>query len=348
MDDKKNKQLRGEDQVRVQSQGTTCTTMMRVDTGVHNAMLDAWNSKQTSLFADLEDANNPRDITPTKPEITLENEMNGDFWQLAEVISVLLFTHSETSDQSSQRYYKGDGLSCTKDTMVEFCGEKDVQQALIKTSLMEMAKIKQGNVGKVGGKDITAMKDLVMRYSDKPYKVKYRDYYQVTKDGKQKTEKREYNEKFNLYHAVVIEDTGLKKSIVKLLLHPIWFRLVKEHCYKKPVDFLQRAKCAYKEISGSSRMPDYLLPWLNELVRAQLYPDRTYHCKTISNGSGMFEKISPSWVKKRMWKQLDDTLAVFVEVAKRIGLLEEYTRTNSKTGGGEVLSFKVIKQENLK
>lgn len=328
-----------------------CTAMVRVGTSLHNAMLDGFKkeAKQLALnFAELEpqEQQDKRIAAITQKEWLVGIDMeSSEGWQLIEIIEVLLYGHSNVKDQSRDDYYKGEGVNMVT------ANERSLPYVIINTSLREMVEIKNPGAA-IGGKDLKAMEDVLVKYSDKTYLTKYREYYTEKEDaakGKKKSKKpthREVIEPCTLYHAKIIKDQGLNKSCVKLQLDRAFWEYITEHYYLKPIDFLSRVRKAYTEATGNSsaKMPEYLLPFLNELIRAQLYEGNTYHC-TKQN---LYKRINPSWYKARQWDKLDKLMQLFLKVAKRIGLLEKYWTAKSKTDGEEVLHCQVVKQENWK
>lgn len=315
--------------------------------------------KQLSLFPDIPDEIKQKiqQRGGKEEEIYIGIDMDGAGWRLVETLQQLLHRHSQNSNQEAQDYYMGDyaeaagqeGLMAT----VNMGGEQSKTPVII-TTPTELAAI-YASTNKPSGTQIKMAVDTLLRYSRRNYYMNYTEWYteQYTdKNGlpKEKKKGRRVKGYFPLYIWVESEElekedasTTVKSRAIRIQLNPIWQRQIATHYNSKPADFIDRVLNAYGK--KSRELPQALLPFLNKLVDAQHYEQYTYHCKQLGtpDDMGLYDMISPNWVKKREWKRLEQTLADFIDVATKIGLLQKHWVENSKQDGKPVHYFQVVK-----
>lgn len=327
---------------------------MRVDRGLIHATQEGYKHEvkagtQLIIFDELEakTQDKVRELNVNKRELYIGIDLDGDGWELMEVLQLLQYTHSNTTDQTKENYYLGD-YEKSGNAMTLWNG-KDVPNGYIETTLGEITRLRTGN-NKPAKQHIKTTYNMIMKYNMQRYLIRYQEYYEETKkNGKTRKGSRKVESYTMLYKAEIATDATTRTSLVKIWLSPIFYRQIATHYDLKPQDFLARVRTAYAEITKKKQdcpeLPNYLLAFLNQLIDAQLYAEQTYHCraKGTATEKGLYDKLNYSWVKTWQWKKLEDTLAVYVEVAKRIGLLEKFWKTNT-TDGDEVLNFKVTKQ----
>lgn len=335
---------------------------MRVDRGLIHAMQVGYKHEikagtQLDIFDELQARTKEEllEFNVNKRNIYLGIDMDGDGWEIIEVLQKLQYTHSNTTDQNKIDYYLGDYAK--SDKALTKWGEKEVPTGYLKTTLGELTRLRTGN-SKPATKHIKTTRNMLSKYNMQRYLYRCTEYYdKTTKNGKKAKGRRELETYIMLYKAEIATDSLTRTSLVEIWLSPAFYKKIATHYDLKPLDFLERVRGAYADITGKKQdcpeLPNYLLAFLNQLIDAQLYKDKDgdhskdciYHCraKGTDTEKGIYDKINYSWVKSRQWKKLEDTLAVYIEVAKRIGLLADFWKT-STTDGDEVLNFKVVGQ----
>lgn len=321
---------------------------------------------QLSLFPELpeEVKQKVKQREGKEEDIYIGMDLDGAGWRLAEALQLLLYRHSQTTDQTAPDYYMGDYAKATEQkgliSFVDIGGGEKSKTPVIITTPTELAAIYSSSK-KPSGKQIKLALDTLRRYSKQNYYMDYTEWYteQYTdKNGltKEKKKGRRIKGYYPLYICVESEDiekedtsTTVKNRAINIQLNPIWQRQIATHYNSKPTDFMDRVLNAYGK--KSRELPPALLPFINKLVDAQHYqaangiPDCTYHCKQLGTPAnmGLYDMISPNWVKKREWKKLEQTLADFIRVATEIGLLQKHWVENSKQDGKPVHFFQVVK-----
>lgn len=322
--------------------------------------------KQLSLFPELPEGikQKIKQKGGKEEEIYIGIDMDGAGWRLVETLQQLLHRHSQTTDQTAPDYYMGDyaeaGEKAGLIASINMDGDKGKTPVLI-TTPTELASI-YASSSKPSGKQIKMAVDTLLRYSKQNYYIDYTEWYTepyTDKNGLQKEKKKGRRIKgyFPLYVWVESEElekedatTTVKSRAIRIQLNPIWQRQIATHYNSKPADFMDRVINAYAK-GTKKELPQALLPFLNKLVDAQHYkatdtvPQCTYRCKQLGTPAdmGLYDMISPNWVKKREWKKLEQTLADFVGVAEKIGLLQKHWVETSKQDGKTVHFFQVAK-----
>lgn len=315
--------------------------------------------KQLSLFSDI-----PEDIKQKikkkggkEEEIYIGIDMDGAGWRLVETLQQLLHRHSQNCNQEAKDYYMGDYAEATGiEGLVETVSLGTVQSKtpVIITTPTELAAIYASTNKPSGGQIKQALKAL-LRYNSHPYYMEYTEWYteQYTdKKGlpKENRKGRKIKGYLPLYTVVEREElekkdssTTVKSRAIHIQLNPIWQRQIATHYNSKPADFINRVIKAYN-VGKNKDLPQALLPFLNKLVDAQHYPDNTYRCKQIGTSKeiGLYDMISPNWVRKRDWKSLEQTLADFIKVATDIGLLQKHWVIASRHNGKTIHYFQVV------
>ena len=316
--------------------------------------------KQLSLFPDIPEEIKQKILQKggKEEDIYIGIDMDGAGWRLVETLQQLLHRHSQTTDQNAPDYYMGDYAEAAGQAglmvSVNMGGEQGKTPVLI-TTPTELAAI-YTNTSKPGGKQIKLAVDTLLRYSKQNYYMDYTEWYteQYTdKNGlpKEKKKGRRMKGYFPLYIWVESEElekedasTIVKSRAIRIQLNPIWQRQIATYYNSKPADFIDRVINAYAN-GTKKELPQALLPFLNKLVDAQHYDQNTYHCKQLGTPAdmGLYDMISPNWVKKREWKRLEQALAEFIDVATKIGLLQKHWVESSKQDGKPVHYFQVVK-----
>lgn len=331
-------------------QGEQTTQMVRSPRGRDAQMLAGFKQagRQLGLFDELEEATQGRvrDLQIKDTELYVGIDLDGDGWELFETIQTVLHLHSQTSNQDAPDYYKGDPND-TEFKVAIWNGKKE-PVAYIKTNLAELTKIRTG-IDKPHGSDIDTTARLIQKYNQKPYCVRYKEYYTETKNvrGREttRTSYRTIETADALYKAVVKRDHGTRTSSVQFWLLPLFFHQIATNYNSRPLDYISRVRRAYITLAGKTRTktPDSLHYFLTRLVEAQNNEERSYHCKLFGEG-GLYTMIDERATKKRMWKQLEATLCLFADVAKEIGLLESWETKKSVNNDNTVATFKVVPQ----
>lgn len=314
---------------------------------------------QLSLFPDIpeEIKQKVRKAGGKEEEIYIGIDMDGAGWRLVETLQQLLHRHSQTTNEEAQDYYMGDyttaagqpGLIATVNM-----GETKGQTPVIITTPTELAAI-YTNTNKPGGKQIKLAVETLQRYSKRNYYMNYTEWYTETvtdKNGLTKEKKKGRRVKGYMPLYIWLEDEELEKEgadtivrnrAIRIQLNPIWQRQIATHYNSKPADYMDRVIKAYN-VGKNKDLPQALLPFLNKLVDAQHYKECIYHCRQLGTPAdmGLYDMISPNWVKKREWKRLEQTLADFIDVATKIGLLKKHWVENSKQDGKPVHYFQVV------
>lgn len=301
--------------------------------------------KQLSLFDELEDADNPRNIVVNQEQLQCGLRLDGGGWELILALQELLFLHSiNTTDQSREDYYRGE-LTDKGKLAVTTWGGKKAPGAFIKTTLAELTKIRIGEDRKLSQKDLDRTKELLGTYAD-VFTLRYIEYYtDPNKKGANKTNKRYIETKDNLYSYTIIADEGTRSDIVRIGLKQIFFSQITTNYNYHPLDLKKRLKKAYIEAAGKkiAKVPDNLYDFIFRLIDAQNYKDCIYHSKLMGE-DGLYMMISPAAVKARQWKKVDLLLNQYADVAKKIGLLISWDKKPSKNSGEMIATFKVVEQ----
>lgn len=322
---------------------------MRYTRGLQHAMQEGYKHNvggvQLTIFNELEAKTQDkiRSLNVDSSSLYFGIDLDGDGWEIIEVLQLLLYKHSNTTDQSRADYYRGDPNTTALQTL-EWNGREQAV-GYIETTLAELAKLRTG-LQKVGGKDLKTTKTILMKYTDKRYLLRYREDYTETKpNGKTKRSWRTIEGYTMLYHASVAQDAGTRTNLVKVWLSPAFNYQIARNYDEKPLDFLDRVRKTYADVTGSQRkqLPNYLLAFLNQLIDAQHYDGCIYHCKTLGKGrdKGIYEKLNNSWVKARRWADLETAMAQYIEVATRIGLLRNHWKETNISTGEDILYFEV-------
>lgn len=330
------------------------TQMVRSPRGLDAQKLKGYQQagRQLGLFDELEEQTKDRvrELQIDSAELYLGVDLAGDGWEWFETLQTVLHLHSQTTDQTAPDYYMGD----TNDTGVTAAlwNGKAAAVAYIKTNLAELTKIRTG-VEKPSTADLNNTAKLLQKYNSKPYCVRYKEYYTETKTvrGREvtKTNYRTIETADPLYKAVLKRDYGTRTSSIQIWLQPLFFQQIATNYNSRPLDYLGRVRKAYKKLYGKTNVkpPDGLHYFLARLVEAQNNTERTYHCKLFGDG-GLYELLDKRAAKKRMWKQLADTLQLFAEVAKEIGLLENWEKKDSVNHDNTIATFTVVPQGQWK
>lgn len=291
------------------------------------------------------------DLNVTKQAFYVGIDMEGDGWELMEVLQQLHHIHSQTQHRDRKDYYTGDLIMDENNLqLVPYAEEKDAQKIYIKTNSNEMAKLSSGRSHPTKH-DKDSIMASVRKYGKKPFTAKYTEYYSAKKKckgGKLEpyTSKRFVEQPIILFDYRYTANEGTGRDVLELWLSPIFYRQIANYFELKPIDFLQRVKNTYKDVKGTKKavLPNYLLPFLTQLIDAQHYADRTYHCKLwgTDKEKGLYDKINYNLRKNRCYKRLDETLSDFIEVAKRIGLLEKHWTTPTENNEDTVYNFQVV------
>lgn len=334
------------------------TPMMRIDRGLiynlqagykHTLKPDA---QQQVIFAELEAKTQSKiiDLHVDQSHLYFGIDMGEDGWVLMNLLWQLQYKQSNTTNQSRLDYYLG-RRNTSPFTLTEWMGEQ-MQVGYIETTLGEMTRIRTGNQ-RPSKKQINVTRALLMKYNMRRYLYKcVQTYTKTTKNGNKKAGSR-YRETYTiLYKADISADADSRTSVVKIWLSPAFYSRIKNNYDTLPVDFYDRVRDAYCSIANIKSWmepPEYLFGLLHQLADAQLYPDCVYHIKArgTEKDKGLYDKMSPYCVSKRMWKELEKRLDMYVEVAKRIGLLVKHWKTTNNDGE-EVLYFQVVPQGQWK
>ena len=312
---------------------------------------------QLSLFPDIpeEIKQKIRDRGGKEEEIYIGIDMDGAGWRLVEALQQLLHRHSQTTNEEAQDYYMGDYTTAAGQGLVGTInmGETKGQTPVIITTPTELAALYSSS-NKPSGTQIKMAVDTLLRYSRHNYYMNYTEWYTETvtdRNGQTREKKKGRRVKGYMPLYIWLEDEELEKEgadtivknrAIRIQLNPIWQRQIATHYNSKPADYMDRILNAYGK--KSRELPQALLPFLNKLVDAQHYPDCTYHCRQQGTPAdmGLYDMISPNWVKKREWKRLEQTLADFIDVATKIGLLKKHWITPSKQDGKPIHYFQVV------
>lgn len=299
---------------------------------------------QLSLFPDI-----PEEIKlkvkrggRKEEDIYIGIDMDGAGWRLVETLQQLLHKHSQTHNQLLGDYYMGDFGKAAKKNLIKTIsmGEITGKTPVIITTPTELAAA-YACTTKPSGTQIAMALNTLVRYSEKNYFMDYTEWeteqytnkYGQTKERRIGKRVKGYLPLFLLLEGeTLIENDGKVTKLagdISIQLNPIWQRQIATHYNNKPQDFMERVIKAYGK---KGELPTALLPFLNKLIDAQHYtasgklPECTYHCKQLGTlaDMGLYDMISPNWVKKREWKRLEQMLDTFIDIATKIGLLKKH------------------------
>lgn len=345
--------------VKEQEQQQQATQMVRTSRALDSNM----QGRQLDLWDVLEPAEKPKDVKVTDSQMQVEGiPLDSNGWELFTTLQDLLHLHSQTTDQSRADYYRGELGKNGKLAVTTWDGNIDAPAAYIKTTLAELTKLRLCTERKPSKTDLMLTEELLQAYNMKPYNIRYTEYYTTDGKGKPTVGSITRTTKEALYKAAITKNNversttkdgekwSTKATAVEIWLKPLFFYNIDVNYNTRPKDYRQRVKAAYMELTGAKimrKLPEYLYPFLEQLIDAQNYKNCTYHCK-LTGKDGLYMKLNPTFVKSRQTPRLERQLKLFAAIAQKIGLLKEWKIESSKVSGIPIATFKVVGQTEWK
>ena len=246
----------------------------------------------------------------------------------------LLHHNSQTLDSSKQDFYTGN----TEAEITDYGNLKDTAPKLLFT-LYELTKEYVGGEKGIGGNDVNNLKTILVGLSQKNFLIRYKEEIHH-KGGKKVRELEMVNKIISLptlretdYSKEGIELSKTEETLV--ILHPIFKRQIDSKFILYPDDINQRTILAY----GSSKVSSITLNLREYLMRLRASPKMSREI-TLDR---LYYVVAEKWMRESRKAKVKRDLEKALDVVKKLGLLESYNITPSKTTGEPKIVFKLNK-----
>lgn len=324
----------------------------------------------------------------TKSQIYIGIGLDDDKdWNIVDTLVALLHKKSQTSYQDANDYYMGNGSEAQM-RLITIGGTESKTPVILTTKgeWIKAFTLSKDPSSAEKKKAMEALKHYASKPFYMEY-TEFSDEEYTTRGGKTKTKKKATTiKRFSALYALgekvdseqlldqdgnpVLDKDGkvvmqTKAHSLIITLDPIFRKQIENHYILKPLDLRSKLLAAYREATGTkNKTPDSLLPFIYQLLDAQhnqggngISP-RTYRVRqntivVTKDGKdevmlGLFDMISSGAVKGNKVGRLQQQLDTYIEVAKRIGLLERHWTEQSADTGNIIHNFQVVDAETWK
>ena len=293
------------------------------------------NSSQLSLWDVLKDETKT-DIEVAGVELTQVVEgikLSPSETKVIDCLCKLLHENSQSLEPKKEGYYTGN----LSPELVEY-GDGKTSAPKLAFTLYELTKEYKGGEA-ISGKDVENVKQILTELNSKQFLIRYTE---TTKGKKGEWIKKEYEafrRLINIDRATLSYGVGdieqYKKTETVILLNPIFRRQIDSKFILYPNDINKRTIIAYGSHNVSDialRLRDYLLKELSlKHYKPEIMLDRLYYL------------VAEKWMRESRKKKVKEYTEKALEVAKKLGLLENFKIERAKTTGEPKVVFTLNK-----
>lgn len=243
--------------------------------------------------------------------------------KLTNCFSIMLQQRSNTYDEKSKDYYSGDNKN---PRIVKYGDKVTAPIPELKFTHFELTKAYTGKENP-SGKEMQIVENILNGLLSKTFLIEREVIY------RDKKTKENIKYMFRGHEPLIIMGERIDKSDENrdktqdliIALNSLFVLQIRDFYVTYPMDIDQRIEEAY----GSKKVPDAIYTFIDYLASLRGVKRNYTHEIYKSN---LYKKISEKWLQESRLKMLEERTLKAIEVAQKIGLLENWEEIDGATG----------------